>query len=108
MLQARALSTKPADAVAALLSGRDALKNATQVVGAGAGKRALLLAKLPRYSSEVQVMTAVLPVVFDALLDNDTAPVSPLVSDQGAREGVYEVRASTPLPASSSRLFRRC
>ena len=89
-LQAMALSTRPADAVAALLSGRDALKSAAQVVGAAEGKRALLLAKLPRYSSAVQVMTAVLPVVFDALLDADTVPVSPLVSDQAAREGVYE------------------
>ena len=89
-LKARALATSPADAIGALVSGRDALSAATQVVGAPAGKRALLLAKLPRYSSAVQVMTAVLPVVFDAVLDADAVPVSPLASDQAAREGAYE------------------
>jgi hypothetical protein len=40
-------------------------------------------------SSAVQVMTAVLPVVFDATLDGGDA-ASPLVTDQAAREGAYE------------------
>ena len=84
-----ALATSPADAVAALLNGRDALLGASRVVGAAEGKRALLISKLPRMSSAVQVMTAVLPVVFDATLDGGDA-ASPLVTDQAAREGAYE------------------